>query len=78
MTEQDLSGIARAAWKKRGTTPAELFGRLTPSQFVGLFAKKEGGGLDRVEELTRHNDERGRKGLRPVIPAWLIEGDQCR
>lgn len=72
--DQDLEGICKRCWKKWGRTPGELFGQLTPSQFVGLFAGQAGTGFDRVEELIRHNDERGRKGLRPVIPSWLLEG----
>lgn len=60
-------------WKKWGKTPKELFGSVTPSQFAGLFAAPEGGGrFDRWEELQKHNDERGRKGLRPVFPSWIF------
>jgi hypothetical protein len=51
----------------------DLLARLTPTQFVALFAsgEQDGQGADRVEALQQHNDERGRKGLRPTIPSWL-------
>lgn len=71
MLAQDLTGIARKVWERWGKTPGELFDSLTPSQFTALFTKDEATGLDRVEEMIKHNRELGRRGLRPVIPSWL-------
>lgn len=71
MLTQDLTEIAREVWKKWGKAPSELFNALTPAQFVYLFTKSETTGFDRVEEMVKHNRERGRRGLRPEIPSWL-------
>lgn len=70
---QDLGDIARRIWEKWGRTPEELFGRITPSQFVALFTRTAGSGQpDKWEELRKFNDDRGRKGLRPVFPSWIF------
>jgi hypothetical protein len=52
--------------------PDDLFDRLTPTRFVLLFCQVPPARLDPVEELTRVNRERGKKGLRPVVPSWLV------
>ncbi len=55
--------------------PADLFDRCTPTQLVALLYKPAGAGNNRVDalaELTRLNRERGAKGLRPVVPSWLL------
>lgn len=49
--------------------------RLTPSQFAGILLEEQtgarGSGFDRVRAVQLHNDERGRKGLPPVVPSWM-------
>lgn len=54
--------------------PDALFGRLTPRQFLALFGKRPGDrgtAFDRVEAVRQSNDERGRRGEKPIIPSWL-------
>lgn len=67
----DLTAVMRRAWDKHGTAPNALFESVTPSQFVALFTEAPPVALDRVAALRAHNDARGRKGLRPVVPSWL-------
>lgn len=69
---QDLAGVAARAWEKHGMVPVDLFGKLTPSQFLALFAKPAGANrLDRLEQLIQFNDREGEKGRRPSLPSWL-------
>jgi hypothetical protein len=47
---------------------------MTPTQFIAVFFKTAGtaeGSIDRLEELTKYNRERGKRGEKPVIPSWL-------
>lgn len=71
MLAQDTTAIVRAVWDKHHMTPESLFGSVTPSQFVALFTKTPSVMLDRTEQLTKVNRDRGRRGLRPVLPKWL-------
>lgn len=67
-----MDDLARSAWKEKGVLPAALFG-VTCRQFWALHGKRpgNGSGLDRVDELRRHNDDRGRRGEKPTVPGWL-------
>lgn len=62
-------------WREYGLTPTDLFGRVTPSQFLLLFTKAPGDAagsrFDRLEALRQSNRERGERGQRPVFPSWL-------
>jgi len=70
-----LAKVCQRAFEKHGVSPADLFGRLTPNQFLAVLTtapgRQDGGGFDRVEALTKANDERGKRGERPVIPQWI-------
>lgn len=48
---------------------------MTPSHFLSVFTvptgRQGGDGTDRVEALRQANDERARRGLRPLIPSWV-------
>lgn len=70
----DLVELARNLWKHRGILLSDLLARLTPSQFVAQLMAPDGGkrqGFDRVRAIQLHNDERGRRGLPPVVPSWM-------
>lgn len=46
---------------------------LTPHQFYAAFTSPATGETPgRVEALRAANDERGRKGLPPVVPSWML------
>jgi hypothetical protein len=69
-----LAALCRRQWEKWGRTPRALFADLTPSQFVGLLTTQlNSTGFDRVAELTKFNDLRGKRGEQPVVPAWLSD-----
>lgn len=64
--------------EEHGILPDELFDRLTPHRFVALFfadgSTPARGGIDRVALMKGHNEDRAKKGLPPVIPAWMFPG----
>lgn len=68
-----MDALARREWDNRGVTLGELLARLTPSEFVNLFSTPpQKPQLDPLKELIRLNAERGKRGLKPTLPAWFL------
>jgi hypothetical protein len=71
----DLDKVWRGEWERHQLTPSDILARLTPTEFVALFVPpRPKAALDPLAELIRTNAERGRKGLKPVFPAWYTNG----
>lgn len=71
-----FDAVARDLFKSRGTLATQLL-ELTPHQFAFHFLThaenyKSTAIGDRVHELTTINQERGERGLGPIITTWLM------
>ncbi len=68
--------LARSVYQRWGIT--DIWDRLSPTQVLFyLFAPQDENTVDtdKVDEVIGHNLRRGERGLRPVVPSWMIEGE---